>query len=200
MAALMGDVEESPEMKKEIQAMMEELTLTVEGEDTRSTAKAGGVTGSSSAGKPFQTTIQETVERMRTSEEHAAAAAASEDPDEILAQMLKEMQDGGLDVAENEEDFSNMLVGMMEQLTNKDILLEPMEELHDKFPAWMAKNKTNIKEDDLKRYEDQQRLVGEIVEKFHEKTYSDTNPQDRSFIVERMQQVGQRIGNIEFND
>lgn len=189
MAALMGNVEESPEMRREIQAMIEEIASTGEGEDTHIPTKENSAKGSSNLGKSFQATIQETMERMQASEENVTAAATSEDPDEILTQMLKEMQAGSAEGAESEEDFSQMLMGMMEQLTNKDILMEPMKELHDRFPAWMAKNRSKVKEDDLKRYETQQRLVGEIVGRFNEKNYSDSNPHDREFIVERMQQV-----------
>lgn len=189
MAALMGNVEESPEMRREIQAMIEEFALPGEGEEMHPPPKANSATSSSNLGKSFQTTIQETMERMQASKEHATTATISEGPDEILAQMLKEMQTSSSEGAESEEDFSKMLMGMMEQLTNKDILMEPMKELHDMFPAWMAKNKSKVKQDDLNRYEIQERLVGEIVGRFNDKGYSDSNPHDREFIVERMQQV-----------
>ena len=56
-----------------------------------------------------------------------------EDPDDILAQMLMEMQNGSSDDASNEERFSKMLMNIMEQLTNKEILYKPVKELHDKF-------------------------------------------------------------------
>jgi len=41
----------------------------------------------------------------------------------------------------------------------------------------------------LKRYEEQQSLVREIVARFEKKEYSDGNAQDREYIVERMQKV-----------
>ena len=82
-----------------------------------------------------------------------------------------------------------MLMGMMEQLTNKEILYEPMKELHVKFPDWMERNRGKTKGEDLKRYEEQQRLVGEIVGRFEMKGYSDERAEDREFIVERMQLV-----------
>lgn len=130
------------------------------------------------------------MERMQTSGDQATAAATSDDSDDILAQMLKDMQGGGLGGAGGDEDFSKMLMGMMEQLTNKDILYEPMKELHDKFPGWMTKNRNSTKPDDLQRYEEQQRLVEEIVGKFEEEGYSDSNAADREYIVERMQKAG----------
>ncbi|MCJ1243513.1 Peroxisome chaperone and import receptor [Trapelia coarctata] len=182
MAALMGEVDESPEMRQQMEEMMRELGTGAES----STAAAGP---SAAPEETFQETIRKTMERMQASGDQAAAAVASDDGDDILAQMLKEMQGGSLDGAGSEEDLSKMLMGMMEQLTNKDILYEPMKELHDKFPVWMSKNRSTAEPDDLLRYEEQQQLVGEIVSRFEKRGYSDDNAADREFIVERMQKM-----------
>lgn len=189
MAALMTEVQESPEMKQEIEAIIHEFGTELDSGEVGGLDQDTKTSGPSSAEKPFQEQIRRTMERIQVSGEQAASADAPEDPDNIISQLLQEMQGGGLDGGENEEEFSKMLTGMMEQLTNKDILFEPMTELHEKFPAWMESNRHSISEHDLRRYEDQQRLVGEIVGKFNEKNYSDNNPADREYIVERMQQV-----------
>lgn len=136
------------------------------------------------------------MERMQASGDQATAAAAADtsSSDDFMAELLKQMQAGGLDGAGgdgggSEEELSKMLLGMMEQLTNKDILYEPMKELDDKFPEWMVQNRDKVAEEDRKRYELQQGYVREIVAKFEESTYSDSNPTDREFIVEKMQKV-----------
>jgi peroxin-19 len=82
-----------------------------------------------------------------------------------------------------------MLMGMMDQLTNKEILYEPMKELNDKFPEWMVNNRAKTPAEELKRYEEQQQLVKEIVLKFEEPSYADSNTADREYIVDRMQKV-----------
>lgn len=139
-------------------------------------------------GADFQETIRRTMERMQASGESATAAATAEGSDDFMAEMLRQMGgEGGLEGSE--EDFSKMLLGMMEQLTNKDILYEPMKELNDKFPDWMEKNKDTISREDRERYEVQESLVKEIVNKFEESTYADSNTADREYIVERMQKV-----------
>lgn len=150
--------------------------------DPASSASAGP------SGADFQETIRRTMERMQASGESATAAATAEGSDDFMAEMLRQMGgEGGLEGSE--EDFSKMLLGMMEQLTNKDILYEPMKELNDKFPEWMEKNKETISQEDRERYEVQETLVKEIVGKFEESTYSDSNTADREYIVERMQKV-----------
>lgn len=148
-------------------------------------------TDASSAEASFQQTIQRTMERMQASGAQAtsAATADAQAPDDFMAEMLRQLQSGGLDGEGGDEEFSKMLLGVMEQLTNKEILYEPMKELSDKFPAWIEKNKDTTSKEDLKRYEEQQRLASEIVSKFEESAYSDSNAADREYIVDRMQSV-----------
>jgi peroxin-19 len=131
------------------------------------------------------------MERMQSSGDQATAAAASGGADDFMAEMMKALGSGdfGAEGGEEGEDFSKMLMGMMEQLTNKEILYEPMKELHDKFPEWMEKNKDKTPEADMARYETQKAVVAEIVAKFEESTYKDSNPADREYIVDRMQKV-----------
>ena len=88
----------------------------------------------------------------------------------------------------------------MTQLTNKEILYEPMKELHDKYPAWLEKHAKELEKTDkgeLERYREQQTLVGEIVGRFERKGYSDEDEGDREFIVERMQKVSSLFLNCE---
>lgn len=192
MAALMGDGEETPEMRKEIQAILQELSAAVETDSASvpPTSDIAQATPAAAADESFQDAILRTMQRMQDSGNKAhAEAAAGEDSEDILAQMLKEMQNGDSSASAGEPEFSKMLMTMMEQLTNKDILYDPMKELNDKFPAWMSNHKVSVEADDLLRYEKQQRLITEIVGKFEESTYSDANAKDREYIVERMQEV-----------
>ncbi|KAF2707080.1 Pex19-domain-containing protein [Pleomassaria siparia CBS 279.74] len=153
------------------------------------TTSASASASTEKTDKNFQDTIRKTMERMQESGDQASAAAASSDGDDILAQMLKEMEGGGFGEEGNDEDFSKILMGMMEQLTNREVLYEPMKELNDKYPKWMEDNKEKVPKDDLKRYEEQQTLVKEITARFERKGYSDDNSQDREYIVERMQKM-----------
>ncbi|KAF4313828.1 Pex19 protein [Botryosphaeria dothidea] len=207
MAELLGGLGDSPEMAQQLENLVKELGAAGAGEGGSSSSSApkpaaqpqresakkspsGGAEGDN-----FQEQIRKTMERMQASGEQASAAAASSnDPDDILAQMLAEMEKGGFGGGEggelgSDEDFSKMLMGMMEQLTNKEILYEPMKELYDKFPGWLAKNREKTEKADLDRYEEQQRCVKDIVERFERPGYSDESSADREFIVERMQKM-----------
>lgn len=147
---------------------------------------------SESASKPgeenFQDTIRRTMERMKASDSSASTAQPSSSEDDMMANLLKQLasaNEGG----EGDDTFSNMLLGMMEQLTNKEILYEPMKELDTKFPDWMEKNGATLNKEDKERYETQKKLVREIVARFEKPGYSDAKTDDREYIVDRMQKV-----------
>jgi peroxin-19 len=71
------------------------------------------------------------------------------------------------------------------------MLYEPMKELDDKFPEWLAKKEKEGKlaAEDMKRFRNQRGIVQGIVAKFEERGYSDDDPQCREFIWERMQRM-----------
>jgi len=112
MAALMGEIDDSPEMRQQMEAMLKELSPDVGSKVGHDDAKpnverefsSSRGAGSSAPDEGFQETIRKTIERMQVSGDQAAAAAASNEND-ILAKMLKEMQSGGLDDTASEEDF-----------------------------------------------------------------------------------------------
>ncbi|KAF1355251.1 Pex19 protein family-domain-containing protein [Delphinella strobiligena] len=204
MASLLGQLDSNPDMQKEFEDMMKQLGAAAEA-DTASAAAASTTTPSAAPSQPtppqpatssskkpaessFQDTIRKTMERMQNSGDTVAAAATGSSEEDMLAQMLKEMESGNFG-GESEEDLNKMLMGMMERLTNKDILYEPMKELHDKFPAWLRDNKSGLSQDDLARYEEQQKVVAEIVARFDRPQYSDDSNADREYIVERMQKM-----------
>ena len=192
MADLLGELEASPDLQKQFGEMvkgMGDMDSLVSGAGASGDRPSAEKPSTKAAGGSFQGAVQRTMERMQESGDQASAAAASAESDDIFAQMLKEMEKGGFDGEASDEDFSKVLMGMMEQLTNKDILYEPMKELYEKFPAWLEKNKDGVDKADLVRYKEQHTLVTEIIGRFERKGYSDSNASDREYIVERMQKV-----------
>lgn len=204
IAGLLSNSEMPPNLITDFEKMLKEMVQVTTQEE-----KAGASNPSSTSNAPpdqklkpvsltnqsgpdesFQNTIKKTMERMAASRDQATAATTSESSDNFLADILKAMQSSGLDgEADGEEDFSKVLLGMMEQLTNKDILYEPMKELDDKFPEWMEKNAEKVGDADLIRYREQQVYVREIVQRFESKTYTDETEADKEYIVERMQKM-----------
>lgn len=150
-------------------------------------ASAGGEQPAES----FNDAIQRTMERMKESGNKATEAASTDDgSDDMLAQLLKAVEAGAAGAGED-GDLTKMFMGMMEQLSNKEMLYEPMKELDGKFGPWIEKNKAEDKvpAEDMSRYETQAKVVKQIVQKFEEPGYTDEDPKCREYIWERMQEV-----------
>ncbi|RKF82504.1 Peroxisomal biogenesis factor 19 [Golovinomyces cichoracearum] len=201
MAELFGDLGKSTDVSTKFEDILKELSealpqKTESGKNPSSVTmedktKASLKLAKTEGEETFQDTIKKTMDRMAASGDQASAAvAALEDDDGILAEMLKAMQSStNADGEGGEEDFSKALLEMMEQLTNKDILYEPMKELNDKFPDWMENHSKNVKKEDLERYKKQQIYVSEIVKRFESEKYNDDSVADKEYIVERMQKM-----------
>lgn len=140
----------------------------------------------------FNDAIKRTMGRMKESGDKATAAASNEDDlsDDMIAQLLKAVE-AGAEGAGEDGDLSKMFMGMMEQLSNKEMLYEPMKELDMKFGPWLEKNKNSgaVPIEDMERFQKQAEIVKQIVTKFEERSYSDDDPKCREYIWERMQEV-----------
>lgn len=176
--------------------------MAEEGEKGQSSASAP--TGASAGAAPapagseagagpesFNDAIQRTINRMKESGDKATAAASEDNTDDLIAQLLKAMEAGGDGSGGDEGDLTKIFMGMMEQLSNKDMLYEPMKELDTKFGPWLKENKGKgkVSDADMERYEKQAQLVGEIVRKFEEPSYTDEDPGCREYVWEKMQAV-----------
>ncbi|KAJ5795543.1 uncharacterized protein N7518_004083 [Penicillium psychrosexuale] len=156
------------------------------------TATAGTGAGVEQAADSFNDAIKRTMGRMKESGDKATAAVSNEDDisDDMLAQLLKAVEAGASGASED-GDLSKMFLGMMEQLSNKEMLYEPMKELDVKFGPWIEKNKNSgkVSAEDMERFETQARVVKQIVGKFEEKGFSDDDPKCREYVWEKMQEM-----------
>ncbi|EXJ81680.1 hypothetical protein A1O1_07745 [Capronia coronata CBS 617.96] len=142
----------------------------------------------------FEDTIRKTMARMESSSAAAtsatAQASATKSEEDMLAEMLRALEsEGGAGLGDGSDggDLSKMFLGMMEQLTNKDMLYEPMKELSTKYPAWLVQNRPTLDTAEFERFSRQRVIVDEIVAKFEEPAYSDDSAQCREFVWEKMQ-------------
>ncbi|KAJ5452213.1 Pex19 protein [Penicillium cf. griseofulvum] len=164
-------------------------TPTTQASSTPAAAAAAAI---SEQPDSFNDAIKRTMGRMKESGDKATAAASNEDDisDDMLAQLLKAVEAGASGAGED-GDLSKMFMGMMEQLSNKEMLYEPMKELDVKFGPWIEKNKGSgkVSAEDMERFETQARVVKQIVGKFEEKGFSDDDPKCREYVWERMQEM-----------
>ncbi|KIP02759.1 hypothetical protein PHLGIDRAFT_32078 [Phlebiopsis gigantea 11061_1 CR5-6] len=133
---------------------------------------------------PFQSSIKKAMDKLKVAEEAKDGANLADDDDtDPLAKLLSHIGEGG---AESEEDLQGLLESMMTQLMGKDVLYEPLKELHDKFPAYLKDNAATLKEEDKTRYAAQQKIVAEIIEVFEDPSYAPDNAEQGVKVVTLM--------------
>jgi len=141
---------------------------------------AGG-SESDVAGEPkdaFRKSRDEAAERLRKSD--AELHEATPPADDQLAALLE---------SEDEASLQKLLEGMMDQLMSKEVLFEPLKELNDKFPSYLASNADKLSASDLARYEAQHACASKIIAVFEEPGYRDDDPKMTAEIVALMGQM-----------
>ncbi|KIW82558.1 hypothetical protein Z517_05585 [Fonsecaea pedrosoi CBS 271.37] len=155
-------------------------------------ASTGSATTAKQGSSSFEDTIRKTMARMESSSAAATSATAKssqqKSEEDMLAEMLRALEaESG---SQSDSELSKMFLGMMEQLTNKDMLYEPMKELSEKFPDYLQTNQPpKLAQAEHERFSRQHVIVRTIVAKFEEPGYSDDDPKCREFIWEKMQEM-----------
>jgi len=128
-------------------------------------------------GDAFQTRLNAAMARLQLSDTNMQADA-SEEPNEDLTALLGE-----------DESMQNLLENMMNQLMCKDVLYEPLKELNDKFPSYLASNEGKLSESDLAQYRAQHACASKIVAVFEDPGYKDDDPKVAADIVALMSEM-----------
>ncbi|KAJ7594482.1 Pex19 protein family-domain-containing protein [Mycena floridula] len=128
----------------------------------------------------FQGKIQDTLKRLRENESNLKGdqpASSSDDPDSLQA-LLSALSDLNVDGSggDSEEDMAGVLEGVMSQLMSKEILYDPLKELADKFPAFLANPPAPLEASERTRYESQLTCVRKILAVFDDPEYDEANP------------------------
>ena len=152
--------------------------LTGGAEAADSAPKEAGSAPAGGSGN-FQDVIQATMDKLKQSKQ----SAGSSDPlggmggDNDLSQLLAALGSG-----ENGEmpDLTKMLSSMMEDLMSKEVLYEPLKDMHTRFPEFLASEKgKKLPDDERSRYEKQRDLMAEIIAAYEAPKYDDSNPEQR---------------------
>ncbi|ESW97863.1 hypothetical protein KL918_003247 [Ogataea parapolymorpha] len=144
----------------------------------------------------FQDVISETINRLKESGEQVDKSIKEEDGnDELITSLLKSLdlnldlkgldgQNGGV------EDVGNLLVEMLEKLSSKNVLYEPLNDLYQKFPAWLE-NPENQQDENYSKYQQQYAVIKEIISTFDLPDHEDKKNKDIiNTKLEELQELG----------
>lgn len=142
----------------------------------------------------FEYVMKETMERLKKLGDDIDAKFKNDplgsNPEDLLTQLLSGMGDAG----DGDFDMSKLLVDMLEQLSSKEVLYEPIKDLNTKFPEYLQQNKDKLDEAKYKNYTQQYEITNDIVRIFELESYSEENKRQReqvNSLLESLQELGQ---------
>lgn len=141
----------------------------------------------------FDSVMKDTMERLKKSgetiDEQLKSDPSSSNPDDMLSQLLAGLGDGqGGDV-----DMSKLLTDMLEQLSSKEVLYEPIKDLNTKFPEFLEENKGKISDEDHTRFSKQYDITKEILAVFESPQFDNESTEKReqvNSLLESLQELG----------
>lgn len=169
----------------ETKGQFEELLKNLKEEGSNETAKDP---------KDFDNIMKDTMERLKSSgkniDEQIKNDQNAANPEDMLTQLLSGLGGG----EGGNMDMSKLLVDMLEQLSSKEVLYEPIKDLNTKFPDYLKEKKGSIPEDQHANYTKQYHITNEIILLFESSTYNDEDKEQRekvNTLLESLQELGQ---------
>ncbi|KAF8207266.1 Pex19 protein family-domain-containing protein [Mycena galopus ATCC 62051] len=157
----------------------------------------------------FQAKIRAAMHKLNegesTLQSDSAASGSGPAPDSLealLAQLSDLGGEGGSDLPADEAELAGFLENMMGELMSKEVLHEPLSELADKFPPYLAAHTPTstppLPAADRTRYEAQLARVRDILAIFDAPDFNDDDKEKREKVVAlmaEMQSFGSRPPN-----
>lgn len=192
-------------LNDELKVNIDELAkdLNIEDEQTKAqfeqlvnqfqTSNAEEVQGGSN-GPDFNNIMKETMERLKKSgdniDEQIRNDQAGANAEDVLSQLISGIDMGG----EDNLNMSKLLVDMLEQLSSKEVLYEPIKDLNLKFPPFLKEKCKDLPSDTLENYKKQYEITGDILKIFEDPEFNDKDEAKREKIntlLESLQELGQ---------
>lgn len=150
---------------------------------------------SQKSGSDFDNVMKQTMERLKKSgkniDEQLKNDQSGSNPEDMLTQLLAGLGSGGS--GDGEFDMSKLLTDMLEQLSSKEVLYEPIKDLNTKFPDYLKEKEGKIPAEEHANYTKQYEVTKEILAVFDAPGYDNDNPAHRDNVnnlLESLQELG----------
>ncbi|KAA1105908.1 Peroxisome chaperone and import receptor [Puccinia graminis f. sp. tritici] len=141
--------------------------------------------------KNFQEAIQETMEKLKRSDDSAKAKSGPSgagEEDEKLSALFEKMMSGENGLPD-ETQLQTILQSFMEELMSKEIMYEPLKDMNRLFPDWIEENRSKLSPEDMKRYETQAKIIEQVIERFEDPSWDSEEKAGGDRFLSRQKEV-----------
>ncbi|KAF1328761.1 Peroxin 19-1, partial [Globisporangium splendens] len=181
---------QNPEFQQVLEQAFRELGTSADGENIESllgslSAKSGGG-GNGDDDDDVSIGVAKTLQNMAKAAEDMEgmeSAKLEEMGEEMMEEMMKKFESMG-----EKSDFQDLVDGMMQQLLSKDVMYDPMKQICERYPEWLAEKESLLSKEDYERYGKQYQYFQQIIAVYESEP--DNFPR-LSELMQEMQETGQ---------
>ena len=158
----------------------------------------------------FQSQIRDTIDKLKSSESSFKPPSPTQEQVDELARLFKGLGEEGANPdadQDADQDLTDALNAMMGQLMGKEVLHEPIKELHEKvcrvfqqpccaltpfartqFPSYLESHPA-LSSEDRERYQQQILCMKRLLDIFEAPTYNEEDPETNKKVMDIMNEV-----------
>lgn len=169
---------------------------------------SGQPSGSTVEPQGFKNVVSKTLDRLKENGNKVDSNLAKEEKqkntDDILSQLLDQLVENGTvgEGKEGEEGMDNAILSILNQMSSKEVLYQPMKDMQVEYTQWLDDHKED--EDHKEKmdiYKKQYGLVGQIVEVFESDSYTnESHREEITNLLDQLEQLGDSPVSKGFNN
>lgn len=164
--------------------------------------------GGSKDPQGFKNVVSKTLDRLKENGSKVDSTLAKEEKqkntDDILSQLLDQLVETGKvgDGQEGEEGMDNAILQILNQMSSKEVLYQPMKDMHAEFTQWLQDHTEDEEHSDkIVTYKKQYELVGEIIAVFERDSYTnEAHREEITNLLDQLEQLGDSPVSKGFNN
>lgn len=192
------------EQEKAEQAENFQKILGMLGEASRTPGKS--VDGSKEP-QGFKNVVSKTLDRLKENGSKVDSNLAKEEKqkntDDVLSQLLDQLvESGNVGDGQGEEGVDNAILQILNQMSSKEVLYQPMKEMHAEFTQWLQDHSDDDEHSEkIDIYKKQYHLVGQIIAVFENDAYTNEAHREQiTNLLDELEQLGDSPVSKGFNN
>ncbi|GAB9462736.1 Peroxisome chaperone and import receptor [Globisporangium polare] len=180
---------QNPEFQEVLEQAFRELGTSADGESIESllgSLKTGVPAAGGDDEDDVSIGVAKTLQNMSKAAEDMEGmetAQLEEMGEEMMEEMMKKFEQMG-----EKSDFQDLVDGMMQQLLSKDVMYDPMLQICERYPEWLAEKESLLSKEDYERYGKQYQYFQQIIAVYESEP---DNFARLSELMQEMQETGQ---------
>ncbi|XP_061549885.1 peroxisomal biogenesis factor 19 isoform X1 [Phycodurus eques] len=154
-------------------------------------SEAAGKVGTDTASQQeFTSCLKDTLRGLAKNADNLQSSGLAGD-DLVKALEGLGLDEGGEGGEGKDANILPIMQSIMQNLLSKEVLYPSLKEITTKYPEWLEANRSSLSPEDVQRYEQQAKVMGEICQRFEKEEDGDKVFESIMDLMQKLQDLGQ---------